>query len=287
MDDDTELNGQARDVITEFLRRLANVDIALALRIAKYLLIPRDMDNETKQAILQIRALLQNISELLPVLGTLDDVDEGVTIKEYLRRIWLYTSNTYLLNKDSYVANYFASDDNIANVEFDGYVVVYARLVEWQEVQFSGGTPIAWKPRKLTDPVTMVSETGEGIYITYLPDYQDYYIALLRLYQNRPRRVPFSVEYYIKSLPYSEDTGFVISGSMLPSFGVLRGNLVPLHLHNRGIGYEAFFPGDQSPEDYDGIFVRANLYGNPNEVAIIEDDDKYILYILRKVNSTS
>jgi hypothetical protein len=67
----------------------------------------------------------------------------------------------------------------------------------------------------------------------------------------------------------------------------LRGNLVPLHLHNRGIGYEAFFPGDQSPEDYDGIFVRANLYANPNEVAIIEDDDKYILYILRKVNSQS
>lgn len=69
----------SRDLISEFLRRLSNIDLTLALNIARYLLSAREafMDEQTRQAILAI----------LDVLGKLEDVDDQVTIKEYLRRI--------------------------------------------------------------------------------------------------------------------------------------------------------------------------------------------------------
>lgn len=84
----TEINGddgaiellqESRDVISEFLRRLSNIDVGLAINIARFLLAARDdaMDAQTRQ----------NIQAIIDVLGRLPDAEDGVTIKEYLKRI--------------------------------------------------------------------------------------------------------------------------------------------------------------------------------------------------------
>ena len=81
--EDTEGYQDGLTTISEAIKRLASTDLVLALRLVLYLL-KKDigMDEETKQAILDIRN----------VLGRLSDTDSGVTIKEYLRRINLAVS---------------------------------------------------------------------------------------------------------------------------------------------------------------------------------------------------
>lgn len=120
---DVELLTASRDLISEFLRRLANVDLSLAINIARFILAQRGsaMDEQTRQ----------NIQEIADVLGKLPDVDENVTIKEYLRLIReelglirLYTLREYTLRQSSFIQTYFSQRDNRSLMSlFDGWIV--------------------------------------------------------------------------------------------------------------------------------------------------------------------
>jgi hypothetical protein len=288
-DDDLDLTEQAKDVISEFLRRLANVQLPLALQIAKYLLLRRgeEMDAETKQYIRDIRDFIASIRETLRVLGLLEDIDEYVTIKEYLRRISEASTNTYLFNRVSYQRTYFGFNSNRSNPEFEGYSVLLALVVEFEEFNDPAtGATLWWQPRRMYDPITLVgsTEASRQLLTEYnFPAYGDFYLGLLRLRRNVPQRITFSPSVFIQSRPYTSTTGFVYEvGLSLSDFVVLHGSYIPISLQQIGDTFEAFFPSDENYQNYEGVYVQPRLYPMPSGLAIIEDDDEFIFYVLNR-----
>lgn len=120
--DDVEGYQDGLTTISEAIKRLASADLALALRLVLYLLRKdTGMDEETKQAVLDIR----------DVLGRLSDTDSGTTIKEYLRLMYeqlmqlrIYTVREYTLRQSEYLRGYLSIPDNrFSPGMFSGWIV--------------------------------------------------------------------------------------------------------------------------------------------------------------------